>query len=251
MEPGPFILLLAAVVTASLVVALFAQALLWRYWSLPQVSSRVRSALRQWARARVVAVVVFLVSSAGLLLSVADGYWSLAWLVPLGVLVYALRDLITDSATGILLMARLPFGEGDLVETGGRRGVVVRAGLTSLRIRGFDHIEHDLPWTALVRQGVSRMSLRHAEVPVEVDLPWRTNIAPGDARSIAAVCAATSPFASLHSRPETFLVADGSRQDDVRVRVRGYVFDAAYAEAFQSHVLEAWLERTASRAAQN
>jgi hypothetical protein len=230
--------------TGCLVVAVCAQVFLTLHWDKPRESQYLRASLRHWARARVVAAALAAVSGLllAMLLTPSTELWVL--LVPVVFTGLILRRFIEDAVSGVLLLARVPFGQGDMVETGGRRGVVIRAGLTSLRIRGFDRIEHDIPWSSMVRQGVSRMSLQNAEVPVEVDLPWNVTIEPGTARSIAAMCAATSPFASLHSRPETFLIATPGRDDQVCVRVRGFVFEAEFAEAFRSHVLEAWLERT-------
>lgn len=230
--------------TVGVVVAGFAQVFLTRHWDNPRENPYLRDSLRHWARARVIAFALAAGSALALTVQMTalDELW--VWVLPMLFSAFVLRRFIEDAVSGVLLLARVPFGQGDMVETGGRRGVVIRAGLTSLRIRGFDRIEHDIPWSSMVVHGVSRMSLQNAEVPVEVDLPWTLNIEPGKARSIAAMCAATSPFASLHSRPETFLIASPGRDNQVCVRVRGFVFEAEFAEAFRSHVLEAWLERT-------
>ncbi len=237
-------LILIFLTTAGFVVAAFAHVFLTRHWDNPRENQYLRDSLRHWARARVLAFALAAGSlfALALRLTAFDELW--VWSIPVLFAAFVLRRFIEDAVSGVLLLARVPFGQGDMVETGGRRGVVIRAGLTSLRIRGFDRIEHDIPWSSMVAHGVSRMSLQSAEVPVEVDLPWTLNIEPGKARSIAAMCAATSPFASLHSRPETFLIASTGRNDQVCVRVRGFVFEAEFAEAFRSHVLEAWLERT-------
>jgi hypothetical protein len=215
-------------------------------WKATSDGERARRHAAWWARLRGVGLAGIGASVAGLAFVWADK--GAAWgLLPVVVLLaWGARGFFEDLVAGWIVMARVPFGRGDLVEAAGRRGIVTRAGLTALRLRGFDHVEHDVPYWRLLREGVSRLSVAATEVPVEVDLPWLPSLPPIEARSYAAICAASSPFASLHARPETFLVADPVDGSRIRVRVRGYVFDAAYAEAFRSHVLEAWMERAAA-----
>jgi small-conductance mechanosensitive channel len=216
---------------------------LWQLTSHDPAQRRIAAGLARWRGALIVGAV--LCWSFATLRLLHGGLFVLLPVVPVvALLAWGARGFVEDVLAGWLVMARVPFSRGDLVEAAGRRGIVVRVGMTALRLRGFDHIEHEIPNWRLLREGLSRLSVDAAEVPVEVDLPWNASVAPIDARALAAICAATSPFASLHARPETFLMVDDRDATRIRVRVRGYVFDPTYAEKYRSHVLEAWLENT-------
>lgn len=238
--------ILSALGCVLLLAALWAHLRFQRLWHITSHGPAQRShaaGLARWRGALIVGAL--LCWSFATLRLLHGGLFVLLPIVPaVALLAWGARGFVEDVMAGWLVMARVPFSRGDLVEAAGRRGVVVHVGMTALRLRGFDHIEHEVPNWRLLREGLSRLSVDAAEVPVEVDLPWNAAIPPIDARALAAICAATSPFASLHARPETFLTVDERDATRIRVRVRGYVFDPAYAEKYRSHVLEAWLENT-------
>jgi hypothetical protein len=217
-----------------------------RLWALSSTGARARADAARWGRIRALWGTLVVVCLAGWL-SARMGAAAWGGLAAGALLaVWALRHTLEHIMAGWVLLARAPFGPGDLVEVEGIRGIVVRAGLTCLRIRGFDHVEHDVPWTRVQRAGLSRLSAAASEMPVEVDLPWAGHLPPTEARDLAALCACTSPLASLQRRPETFLVStQEAGASHTLIRVRGYVFDAEWAESFRSHVLEAWMEASA------
>jgi hypothetical protein len=242
--------LLSAFGTALLLGALWTHIRFHRLWQMSAhgpLQRKSAAGLARWRGALIVGAM--LCWSFATLRMVHGGLLVLLPVVPVvALLAWGARGFVEDVIAGWLVMARVPFSRGDLVEAAGRRGIVVRVGMTALRLRGFDHIEHEVPNWRLLREGLSRLSVDASEVPVEVDLPWNAAIPPIEARALAAICAATSPFASLHARPETFLMVDERDATRIRVRVRGYVFDPTYAEKYRSHVLEAWLENTAASA---
>jgi len=161
----------------------------------------------------------------------------------IAVMVWAGRSWIEDAFAGLILSAMRVFRIGDSIETAGHVGVVDSMGLTQLRIRSRDGSLRYLRYRAIVTGGVTNASRARSDVAIEVSLPLHPGDSPAQAREYAALCAATSPFASLHKRPETFLTAPVPGARDACVVVRGYVFDTAHSELYRSHIVEAWLER--------
>lgn len=158
------------------------------------------------------------------------------------ILLWAGRGIVADILGGLQLAVTRPFGVGEWIESQGHRGRVVAMGVSHVVLRAEDETEIHLPNHRLATGELVNVSRAMGDTPIEVELPLPRGIDASGARARATICAATSPYASLHKRPETFLTVDPSTADRVSVRVRGYVFDSDYSEVYESHIVEAWLE---------
>jgi small-conductance mechanosensitive channel len=164
-----------------------------------------------------------------------------AGLAFLATLVWAARLPTEDAFAAIVLVFGRVLAPGDWIEVRGRRGRVLRRGAFWVRLEGSDGTQWIVPNRHIVADGVVTLTRAARDTPVDVVLPIRGSLSLADAREAAGLCAASSPYASLHRRPETFLdIRDGETVP--LLRVRGFVYDPAYVEIFRSHVVEAWLD---------
>lgn len=191
--------------------------------------------------ARLTLVVVLVAALLAVLAEAGPRSMELAAIGLLATLVWAARRPTEDAFAALVIAFGRLLAPGDWVEIGGRRGRVMRRGMFWVRLAGVDGRLWVVPNREIVRSGVQLIASAAADTPVDVLLPVQPGCALRDARERAAICAATSPFASMRKRPETFLdLGEGAGR--AHVRVRGYVYDPAYVEAYRSHVVEAWLE---------
>ncbi len=189
-------------------------------------------------------LVLWLLASAVGILTVGAtrGAYLLA-LPPVLLLLWAVRDGVEDVVAGVFIAFTSPCRYGDWIRVRDIEGEVVHLGTTHIRLRAGDDTEVQIPNRRLVRDELVNVSRATADTPVEIVLPISGLAAPQEARSFAALCAATSPYASLHKRAETFLEVDHTQPAQIGIRVRGYVFDSRFSERYRSHIVEAWIER--------
>ncbi|MFT4703104.1 MAG: small-conductance mechanosensitive channel [Bradymonadia bacterium] len=167
-------------------------------------------------------------------------------LPPVLLLMWAFRHWFENLAGGLVLAVTRPFRCGDWVRWKTIDGEVCHIGLTQVRLRAADETVSQVPHRLLLASPITNLSRQAMDAPVEVTLPMRTELAPIEARALAAVCAATSPYASLRRRPETFTAFDNAGR--LEIRVRGYAVDALHIEQYRSHIVEAWFESTGEQA---
>lgn len=167
-----------------------------------------------------------------------SNYW--AMLPLLLFLLWTIRKTIEDLVAGAFLFISNPITLGDLLEIDNILGEVIEIGVRALVLRRADAAEIRIPFHLILHSPLMNHHHATADIPIEVDLPIQ-NGSYTRQLEYAAMCAATSPYASLHKHPETYLQT--SKQGaNTWIRVRGYVFDSTFAEAFRSHIVEAWLE---------
>jgi len=166
------------------------------------------------------------------------GYWGVVPLLVMGL--WSIRRAVEDTVAGALIFVSRPIEEGDLLEVGGVHGEVVKVGVRALVLRSTDAADVRIPYHLVLSGPLMNHHHATADIPIEVDLPLQHGT-PAAQLAQAAMCAATSPYASLHKRPETYLQT-GEHGAAAWIRVRGYVFDSTFAEAFRSHIVESWLE---------
>lgn len=180
-----------------------------------------------------------LIGVSALTLGAATGAYLIA-LPPMLLLFFSMRGAAEDIAAGVILIHNQRVLPGDWIRFQGEEGEVSAIELTHVRVRSADgHVVH-VPHRVLHSEPMARLARGSTDIPVEVVLPLPQGMPPSAARRIASVCAATSPYASLRQRPQTFV--ELTSEATGVVRVRGFVFDAGSAGAYRSHIAEAWLD---------
>jgi small-conductance mechanosensitive channel len=186
----------------------------------------------------VAAVFGFLVAAS---VGVAVGAYAVA-LPPLVLLLWSVRGIAEDVASGVVLVGTRRLRAGDWIRWNGTSGRIQRVGFAHLVVELRDHSVIHVAHREAIRGDLQLISAGGVDAAVETALPLPDGLSPADARELATVCAATSPYASLHQRPRTILVAE--RDGTLTLRVRGYVCDAQFGEAYRSHIVEAWYDAT-------
>lgn len=193
-------------------------------------------------RTRSVLVVVFVAAFVFVAtLGAASGAYVVA-LPPLLFLLWAVRGVAENVACGVVLGLTRPFDIGDWVAWEDDAGEVVAIALTHVRLRRRDHSVLQIPHHTVLATTLRSVSPDAVDAPVEALLSLPPGLPPTQARELAVLCAATSPYASLRRRPETFVETE--QGGGLALRVRGYVSDARHGETYRSHMIEAWHEST-------
>lgn len=156
---------------------------------------------------------------------------------------FSLRHTVEDLFAGVMLSLHPAFRRGNLIRVDQVQGRVLAVGPVRLQIRSTEEGDVSLPNRLVWAQRLVNLSREGSDSPISVRLPVPSRMDGREAMSVAVVCAATSPFASLHKRPETFLEFDEGDAGRAWIRVRGFVFDPVHAETYRSHIVEAWFER--------
>lgn len=216
-------------------------------WFREVTAPEGRSALRNRAARRIELIRLSLLAGCVALLLIvmieSPARW-MEWaaLAFLATLVWAARRPTEDAFAALVIAFGRMLASGDWVEVNGRRGRVLRRGMFWVRMSGTDGKEWIVPNREILAGGLATIARAAADTPVDVLLPVPAGASLRASRERAAICAATSPYASMRRRPETFLDIEGGHLRHATVRVRGYVYDPAYVEMYRSHVVEAWLE---------
>lgn len=126
---------------------------------------------------------------------------------------------------------------GDSIRVGDYEGAIREFGLRSVEIRGTDGRRHEIPNSKLVDESVSNLA-RGGDSVCDVTVTVPEGVTPRRARSAGREAALVSPLASPHREPEVYIEPPDAGDDPPKLRVRGYVFDAAHQERFESDVTE-------------
>ena len=152
---------------------------------------------------------------------------------------FASQDILKNVFGGIMLIIDRPFQVGDKIDIGGHYGEVLTIGLRSTRLVTPDDSVVAVPNGELMNQAVSNSnsSALDCQVVAEIFLPTDTNVK--EAKRIAWVCAATSPYVFL-KKPIAVIVAQKNegRRPVLKMRVKAYVLDIRYEFAFMSDMTE-------------
>ena len=135
---------------------------------------------------------------------------------------------------GVALLFERRIAIGDSIGVDGITGVVEAWGLRSVRIRAVDGTVHDIPNDQLLSRPVTNFTGAGADAACELEVTLPPGIEPNQAREIALIAAALSMYASPRRRPDVFLSEPAG--GEIRMRVRGYAFDATHRDHFESDV---------------
>lgn len=152
---------------------------------------------------------------------------------------FASQDILKNVFGGIMLIIDRPFQVGDKIDIGGHYGEVLTIGLRSTRLVTPDDSVVAVPNGELMNQAVSNSnsSALDCQVVAEIFLPADTNVQ--EAKRIAWICAATSPYIYL-KKPIVVIVAQKNegRRPVLKMRIKAYVLDIRYEFAFMSDMTE-------------
>lgn len=168
-----------------------------------------------------------------------------AWIVGAGLALFLIlggRGLAADWLGGLLLLVERPFGPGDRIDAAGHEGVVLDAGLRSVRLRDTDGREVRIPNRRLVGAVTANASRGEPGTRVAVDVHLPVDVNLGRARRLAREAAISSPYVRLADEVEVTAASrlDGERV--VRLRIVAGVLDRRDADRFRTDVLESLLE---------
>jgi small-conductance mechanosensitive channel len=165
-----------------------------------------------------------------------------------GVLLLVLVLVALPWLRGLLYSVVLAFEDrfrvGDDLRVGELEGRIARIGSRVVVLRAPDGTEVSIPHVRLFDENVVRINrdVRDAPCEIETRVPARLGVAR--ALEIARVCAALSPYAAPHIAPQVFLLG-GERDAELRIRVRGFVFDKEHEHRYRSDVVARIAEHTA------
>lgn len=161
----------------------------------------------------------------------------------LALLALATRDILAQWAAGVALRESELLEVGNLVDTPLGSGKVHSIGSTHTTLTsGREQQALRIPNRMLLNGSLQVLNESDDDAAVSVSLPVPKGIDTQKLHRIAMIAAATSPYASLHKRPRSFMqVMENGR---IEMRIEGFVFASGYEEEFKSHLIESWLEAT-------
>lgn len=152
---------------------------------------------------------------------------------------FSLQDLLASLMAGVILLLDEPFQVGDRVSFGGYYGEISEIGIRSVRLVTLDDNLVTIPNNKFLNEASA--SANAGALDCMVVIPFYLGAAEDfvRARGVIEEATATSRYVYLE-KPMTTLMADqflGERFVTV-VRVKAYVFDARFENAFASDVTE-------------
>jgi hypothetical protein len=137
---------------------------------------------------------------------------------------------------GLVLAMEGRIRVGDRVRVAGIEGEVITFGVRSIVVRGDDGTVHQIPNEKLLSEpGAALRRGGVAACDVVVSVP--RHVATNRATETAWLAACLSPYASPRNRPDVFLAPPADAAESCRIQIRGYAFDAAYADHYRSDVI--------------
>ena len=172
------------------------------------------------------------------LLPALDGPRAVTRLFALAVLALAAVPWLRNLLLGVVFALEARYRLGDDLRVGAIEGRLVAVGLRAVTLRAQDGTEAVIPYERLGREPVVRLNVQGHDAPCDLELDVPAGIAPARAAELARQAAALSGFASPRRAPEVFLLPKGGSALELRLQIRGYLFDRDHDERFRSDLVE-------------
>lgn len=161
--------------------------------------------------------------------------WFVLSLVMLSIATATNYQWLRNVMAGLAIAFEDRINYGDAIQVGAYEGAVQEFGLRAVEIRGNDGRRHEIPNAKLVDESVSNLA-RGGDSISKVTIRLPDGVSAERARRAGREAALVSPFASPHREPEVFIEADGAADETPTLHVRGYVFNGAHQERYESDV---------------
>ncbi len=150
---------------------------------------------------------------------------------------FAVRDLVASFIAGVMIMIDQPFQVGDRVAFGGEYGDITAIGLRSVRLQTLDDNTVTIPNNKFLTDITSCGNYGALDMQVVMDFYIGVDQDIMRARDIVTEAGLTSRYVHL-PKPVVVLV-NQVMQDNyiaVRLRLKAYVLDTQYENAFETDV---------------
>lgn len=147
----------------------------------------------------------------------------------------ALKDSLSNIASGIMLIVQRPFKAGDAVQAGGVEGVVEQVRIFTTRMRTYQNELIVLPNSEITTRAIVNLTykpLRRADIAVGIGYDERVDLARG-----VLLAAAKANPAVLRKPPSDVIVASLS-ESSVNLVLRAWIKTDVYAQT-RSELTEA------------
>jgi len=150
---------------------------------------------------------------------------------------FAIRDLVASFIAGIMIMIDQPFQVGDRVTFGGEYGDITAIGLRSVRMQTLDDNTVTIPNNKFLTDITSCGNYGALDMQVVMDFYIGLDQNLDVAREIVTEAGLTSRYVHL-PKPVVVLVNQVIKENyvAVRLRLKAYVLDTKYENAFQTDV---------------
>ena len=150
---------------------------------------------------------------------------------------FAIRDLVASFIAGIMIMIDQPFQVGDRVSFGGEYGDITAIGLRSVRMQTLDDNTVTIPNNKFLTDITSCGNYGALDMQVVMDFYIGLDQDLDVAREIVTEAGLTSRYVHL-PKPVVVLVNQVIKENyvAVRLRLKAYVLDTKYENAFQTDV---------------
>jgi small-conductance mechanosensitive channel len=150
---------------------------------------------------------------------------------------FAIRDLVASFIAGIMIMIDQPFQVGDRVTFGGEYGDITAIGLRSVRMQTLDDSTVTIPNNKFLTDITSCGNYGALDMQVVMDFSIGLDQDLDVAREVVTEAGLTSRYVHL-PKPVVVLVNQVIKENyvAVRLRLKAYVLDTKYENAFQPDV---------------
>jgi small-conductance mechanosensitive channel len=150
---------------------------------------------------------------------------------------FAIRDLVASFIAGIMIMIDQPFQVGDRVTFGGEYGDITAIGLRSVRMQTLDDSTVTIPNNKFLTDITSCGNYGALDMQIVMDFYIGLDQDLDAAREIVTEAGLTSRYVHL-PKPVVVLVNQVIKENyvAVRLRLKAYVLDTKYENAFQTDV---------------
>ncbi len=132
---------------------------------------------------------------------------------------FGLQAIVTNFASGLILLFERPIKVGDTIQVGTEFGEVKSLGLRATIIQTFDNSEIVVPNSDLITGQVTNWTLdeRKVRIRISVGVAYGTNVAR--VLEILAACGKANPMVLNKPQPKAFFLAFGASSLDFELRV--------------------------------
>ncbi len=132
---------------------------------------------------------------------------------------FGLQAIVTNFASGLILLFERPIKVGDTIQLGTELGEVKKLGLRATVIQTFDNSEIVVPNSDLVTGQVTNWTLgeRKVRIRISVGVAYGTDVA--NVLEILVVCANNNPMVLNTPKPTSYFLAFGASSLDFELRV--------------------------------